>query len=167
MWRIIYEKVLTHSIICATINDVKEFMPFICGSGSVVERHLAKVNVASSNLVFRSIQNKTPIGVSCFVYIGADDEILEVAQGTKSPERATERQRGSAVARRRRIMHIFSLILMGVLFCIYFPLCGGDVPFVCTKGTKKQSGEEPPIPPVSRLPKDKVCPSGFFIGRQA
>ena len=25
-----------------------------CGSGSVVERHLAKVNVASSNLVFRS-----------------------------------------------------------------------------------------------------------------
>ena len=34
--------------------------PFICtknsfcGSGSVVERHLAKVNVASSNLVFRS-----------------------------------------------------------------------------------------------------------------
>ena len=27
---------------------------FICGSGSVVERHLAKVNVASSNLVFRS-----------------------------------------------------------------------------------------------------------------
>ncbi len=28
---------------------------FTCGSGSVVERHLAKVNVASSNLVFRSI----------------------------------------------------------------------------------------------------------------
>ncbi len=26
----------------------------LCGSGSVVERHLAKVNVASSNLVFRS-----------------------------------------------------------------------------------------------------------------
>ena len=26
----------------------------ICGSGSVVERHLAKVNVASSNLVSRS-----------------------------------------------------------------------------------------------------------------
>ena len=26
----------------------------VCGSGSVVERHLAKVNVASSNLVFRS-----------------------------------------------------------------------------------------------------------------
>ncbi len=28
----------------------------ICGSGSVVERHLAKVNVASSNLVSRSIK---------------------------------------------------------------------------------------------------------------
>ncbi len=28
---------------------------FIRGSGSVVERHLAKVNVASSNLVFRSM----------------------------------------------------------------------------------------------------------------
>ena len=28
---------------------------FICGSGSVVERFLAKENVASSNLVFRSI----------------------------------------------------------------------------------------------------------------
>ena len=27
-----------------------------CGSGSVVERHLAKVNVASSNLVSRSIK---------------------------------------------------------------------------------------------------------------
>src|SRR5690606_40015946 len=27
---------------------------FICGSSSVVERHLAKVEVASSNLVFRS-----------------------------------------------------------------------------------------------------------------
>ncbi len=28
---------------------------YICGSGSVVERCLAKANVASSNLVFRSI----------------------------------------------------------------------------------------------------------------
>ena len=28
---------------------------FICGSSSVVEHHLAKVGVASSNLVFRSI----------------------------------------------------------------------------------------------------------------
>ena len=28
----------------------------ICGSGSVVERHLAKVNVAGSNLVSRSNQ---------------------------------------------------------------------------------------------------------------
>ena len=32
---------------------------FICGSGSVVERHLAKVNVASSNLVFRSKKETT------------------------------------------------------------------------------------------------------------
>ena len=30
-----------------------------CGSGSVVERHLAKVNVASSNLVFRSIYDRS------------------------------------------------------------------------------------------------------------
>ena len=29
----------------------------ICGSGSVVERHLAKVNVAGSNLVSRSIMS--------------------------------------------------------------------------------------------------------------
>ena len=28
----------------------------LCGNGSVVERHLAKVNVASSNLVSRSIR---------------------------------------------------------------------------------------------------------------
>ena len=32
----------------------KVLLLLICGSGSVVERHLAKVNVASSNLVFRS-----------------------------------------------------------------------------------------------------------------
>ena len=31
----------------------------LCGSGSVVERHLAKVNVASSNLVFRSKKETT------------------------------------------------------------------------------------------------------------
>ncbi len=31
----------------------------ICGSGSVVERHLAKVNVAGSNLVSRSIIART------------------------------------------------------------------------------------------------------------
>ena len=30
-------------------------VPTICGNGSVVERHLAKVNVASSKLVSRSI----------------------------------------------------------------------------------------------------------------
>ena len=43
----------------------------ICGSGSVVERHLAKVNVASSNLVFRSIYYKTKdakICVFCYLY---------------------------------------------------------------------------------------------------
>ena len=33
----------------------------LCGSGSVVERHLAKVNVASSNLVFRSTNQETHI----------------------------------------------------------------------------------------------------------
>ena len=33
-------------------------VPTICGNGSVVERHLAKVNVASSNLVSRSIKLK-------------------------------------------------------------------------------------------------------------
>ena len=31
----------------------------ICGSGSVVERHLAKVNVAGSNLVSRSSKSRT------------------------------------------------------------------------------------------------------------
>ena len=31
------------------------FKKIVFGSGSVVERHLAKVNVASSNLVFRSM----------------------------------------------------------------------------------------------------------------
>ena len=44
---------------------------FVCGSGSVVERHLAKVNVASSNLVFRSIYYKTKdakICVFCYLY---------------------------------------------------------------------------------------------------
>ena len=33
----------------------------ICGSGSVVERHLAKVNVASSNLVFRFIVKRRKV----------------------------------------------------------------------------------------------------------
>ena len=37
--------------------DVEYYV--ICGSGSVVERHLAKVNVASSNLVFRSKRQRT------------------------------------------------------------------------------------------------------------
>ena len=34
----------------------------ICGSGSVVERCLAKANVASSNLVFRSISIFSSVG---------------------------------------------------------------------------------------------------------
>ena len=34
----------------------------LCGSGSVVERCLAKANVASSNLVFRSIMVPSPSG---------------------------------------------------------------------------------------------------------
>ena len=38
----------------------------ICGSGSVVERHLAKVNVASSNLVFRSKNKSTQF--ECFYF---------------------------------------------------------------------------------------------------
>ena len=37
----------------------------ICGSGSVVERRLAKANVASSNLVFRSNENCT----NCAVFL--------------------------------------------------------------------------------------------------
>ena len=36
----------------------------------MVERHLAKVNVASSNLVFRSITKQTPIWVSVLLYSG-------------------------------------------------------------------------------------------------
>ena len=38
----------------------------ICGSGSVVERRLAKANVASSNLVFRSINKRRFQSVFCF-----------------------------------------------------------------------------------------------------
>ena len=34
---------------------------FFCGNGSVVERRLAKADVASSNLVSRSISSKTRI----------------------------------------------------------------------------------------------------------
>ena len=35
-----------------------------CGNGSVVERHLAKVNVASSNLVSRSKTKRTGFDLS-------------------------------------------------------------------------------------------------------
>ena len=41
---------------------------YICGSGSVVERHLAKVNVASSNLVFRSINTQKTLSASFVSY---------------------------------------------------------------------------------------------------
>ncbi len=44
----------------------------------MVERHLAKVNVASSNLVFRSKQKDTHLGVF-FVFWGVDDGITELA----------------------------------------------------------------------------------------
>ena len=48
--RVLWEHEVAGSIpVTPTINFK------IRGSGSVVERHLAKVNVASSNLVFRSI----------------------------------------------------------------------------------------------------------------
>jgi hypothetical protein len=48
--RVLWEHEVAGSIpVTPTTNNL------ICGSGSVVERHLAKVNVASSNLVFRSI----------------------------------------------------------------------------------------------------------------
>ena len=44
---------------------------WICGSGSVVERHLAKVNVASSNLVFRSIykRQKTQTNMRLLLFV--------------------------------------------------------------------------------------------------
>ena len=41
----------------------------ICGSGSVVERHLAKVNVAGSNPVFRSKYDKRRITLRLLSYI--------------------------------------------------------------------------------------------------
>ena len=49
----------------------------ICGSGSVVERHLAKVNVAGSNLVSRS--NKMP----CCFFIRRHSQA--VRQGSAKP----------------------------------------------------------------------------------
>ena len=41
-----------------------------CGNGSVVERHLAKVNVASSNLVSRSI--KTSVSACLFLFFSVN-----------------------------------------------------------------------------------------------
>ena len=49
-----YYQVLTNRLWYAKMSFVVRIPWYICGSGSVVERHLAKVNVASSNLVFRS-----------------------------------------------------------------------------------------------------------------
>ena len=46
--------VIGSSPIVPTINSTMT----VCGNGSVVERYLAKVNVASSNLVSRSISDK-------------------------------------------------------------------------------------------------------------
>ncbi len=47
-----YKQWVTGSSPVAPTRTVRK--NFICGSGSVVERHLAKVNVAGSNLVSRS-----------------------------------------------------------------------------------------------------------------
>ena len=47
-----YKQWVTGSSPVAPTN--KRIVRRICGSGSVVERHLAKVNVAGSNLVSRS-----------------------------------------------------------------------------------------------------------------
>ena len=52
-FNIFYNFPLTNRHLYAKIANAVEKLN-ICGSGSVVERHLAKVNVASSNLVFRS-----------------------------------------------------------------------------------------------------------------
>ncbi len=45
----------------------------LCGRGSVVEHHLAKVRVASSNLVARSIQPRTVGPGLCLVESNASD----------------------------------------------------------------------------------------------
>ena len=50
--KILHKGVDKAKSLCYTISRRLE-NNHICGSGSVVERHLAKVNVASSNLVFR------------------------------------------------------------------------------------------------------------------
>ena len=39
---------------CSSHHDKDSADEYLCGNGSVVERHLAKVNVAGSNLVSRS-----------------------------------------------------------------------------------------------------------------
>ena len=53
--RIWYLRCGSSSLFGRTTTALDEFRAdFLCGSGSVVERCLAKANVASSNLVFRS-----------------------------------------------------------------------------------------------------------------
>ena len=52
-----YKQWVTGSSPVAPTN--KRIVRRICGSGSVVERHLAKVNVAGSNLVSRSSKSRT------------------------------------------------------------------------------------------------------------
>ena len=49
-----YKQWVTGSSPVAPTNEI---VRQLCGSGSVVERHLAKVNVAGSNLVSRSKRN--------------------------------------------------------------------------------------------------------------
>ena len=58
-----------------------------CGSGSVVERHLAKGNVASSNLVFRSIKTKSCLMARfCFKnFIWRQSQVVRQRSATPSP----------------------------------------------------------------------------------
>ena len=60
-----YKQRVTGSIPVASTN--KNSADDVCGNSSVVERHLAKVNVAGSNLVSRS-----KISVLFFYYYFAD-----------------------------------------------------------------------------------------------
>ena len=57
---------------------------FICGSGSVVERHLAKVNVASSNLVFRSIMRQALRFAAIFIKTNICVSVAQLDRATAS-----------------------------------------------------------------------------------
>ena len=50
-----YSQAVRHRTLTATCVGSNPASPAICGSSSVVEHHLAKVGVAGSNPVFRSI----------------------------------------------------------------------------------------------------------------